>query len=186
MIDAGINSGHNLPYGLFISKVLTLHQVVLTRETRVVCNRTNEIGKAILTCIGMKKNDDGWAFRDVQTQVRSKVEMFDYDENSMSFTPESEFERNIVNTFKRIFEKSLKLEKSLFRMENKVDKLIKNYVDSSSSIEVSDDDDKSSEEDFWMNPTQNRDELFDVDHWLITELPWKLQYTVELNRLRKN
>ncbi|KOM40673.1 hypothetical protein LR48_Vigan04g087100 [Vigna angularis] len=51
MIDIGINDAYNLPYGVFISKVLKLHQVVLTDETIGVYNKTNEIGKTIPTCI---------------------------------------------------------------------------------------------------------------------------------------
>ncbi|KOM50152.1 hypothetical protein LR48_Vigan08g097900 [Vigna angularis] len=68
MIYTRINDEHNLPYGVFISKILTLHQVVLTREAKVVYNRTNEIGTAILTCVGMKKTAHGWVF---QTQPRN-------------------------------------------------------------------------------------------------------------------
>ncbi|KOM48092.1 hypothetical protein LR48_Vigan07g179600 [Vigna angularis] len=88
------------------------------------------------------------SLRDYQTQVISKAELSDSDENFISFTLEFEFERYVVNIFERTSEKSVKLEKSVFRMENKMDELIKNYVDSSSSTEVSDDNDESSEEDF--------------------------------------
>lgn len=59
MINTGINDEHKPPYGVFISKILTLNQVALARETKVIRNRTNEIGKAILTCIGLKKTSFG-------------------------------------------------------------------------------------------------------------------------------
>lgn len=134
MIDAGINDGHNLPYEVFISKVLTLYRVVLTRETRFVCNRTNEIGKAILTCIGLKKTADDRVFKNVRNPIKSVT---DSRENSTSFTPMSEFERYVVDQFKRTSERILKL-----------DELIKNYIDSSSSTEESENDDESSEEYF--------------------------------------
>ncbi|KOM48135.1 hypothetical protein LR48_Vigan07g183900 [Vigna angularis] len=77
MIKAGVDNRHNLPYGVFISKVLAHQQVDLNGEVKIECNRSNEIGKAILSCIGMKKIVDGWFFRDVQTlimKVRSEHE----------------------------------------------------------------------------------------------------------------
>ncbi|WVZ22316.1 hypothetical protein V8G54_000860 [Vigna mungo] len=113
MIDIGINDEHNLPYGVLISKILGLNQVVLLGETKVICNRTNEIGKAILTCIGLKKTANSWVFRD----------------------------------FKRTFEKAGKLKKFVLRMEKKMDEIIKNYVESSSSTEELDEDYESSDED---------------------------------------
>lgn len=147
MIDTRINNENNLPYGVFISKMLTLHQVVLTRETKVICNKTNEIQKAILTCIGMKKTADDWVFRDVQTQTRNEAEMSDSDDKSVSFTPRYEFERFVMSRFRRTYGKAGMLKKSMFRMEKKMDKLIKNYVDNSSLIERSHEDDESIEED---------------------------------------
>ncbi|KOM35033.1 hypothetical protein LR48_Vigan02g118300 [Vigna angularis] len=147
MIDIGINDEHNLPYGVFIKKVLTLNRVVLIVETKVVCNRTNEIGKAILTCIGMKKIIDGWVFRDVKAQARNIAKLSDSNDNSISFTPRCEFERFVMNKFKRTSKRTRKLKKFVFRMENKMDELIKNYLDSSSSTEGSDEDEESSEED---------------------------------------
>lgn len=142
IIDTGINDEHNLPYGVFINKVLTLHRVFLTGETKLVYNKTNEIRKTILTCIGMKKTTDGWVFRDVQTQARNKVELSYSYENSISFTSGSEFERFIMNKFKRTSKRTWKLKKYVFRMEIKMDELIKNYVDSSSSVEGFDEGDE--------------------------------------------
>ncbi|KOM26788.1 hypothetical protein LR48_Vigan317s000900 [Vigna angularis] len=112
---------------------------------------TNEIGKAILTFIGLKKTTDDWIFKDVQNPVRS---LNNIEESSTSFTPKSEFERYIVEIFERTFKKIWKLENSLVQMENKVNKLIKNYVDSSST-EISDDTDDSSEEEF-MDESNSR------------------------------
>ncbi|KOM26789.1 hypothetical protein LR48_Vigan317s001000 [Vigna angularis] len=114
MINTGIKDERNLPYGVFIGKLLKLNQ----------------------------KTIDDWIFRDVQNPVRS---LNNTEDCSTSFTPKSEFERYIVERFERTFKKIGKLENSLVRMENKVNELIKNYVDNSST-EISDDTDDSSEE----------------------------------------
>ncbi|KOM56874.1 hypothetical protein LR48_Vigan10g276600 [Vigna angularis] len=67
-------------------------------------------------------------FRDVQTQPKN--ELSDFDDTSISFTPKSEFERFVMNRFKRTSEKTKKLKKFVFRIGKKTDELIKNYVDS--------------------------------------------------------
>ncbi|WVZ01816.1 hypothetical protein V8G54_022622 [Vigna mungo] len=45
-----------------MSKVLEQSGVDLTGENKLICNKGNIIGKAILTCIGMKKTAHGWIF----------------------------------------------------------------------------------------------------------------------------
>ncbi|KOM50129.1 hypothetical protein LR48_Vigan08g095600 [Vigna angularis] len=69
MIDVGINHGFNLPYGVFISRVLILQGVDIFEEDRLLCNKSQKIGKASLTHIGLKKTADGWFFRDEQIVV---------------------------------------------------------------------------------------------------------------------
>ncbi|KOM41086.1 hypothetical protein LR48_Vigan04g128400 [Vigna angularis] len=97
-----------------MSKILSLSQIDFTGEIKITCNRTNEIGKATLTIIGLKKTILGWIFSDID------------------------------KTFKRV----VKLKKSLMRMNGKIDEIIKNYVESSTSLEKStDENDESSEED---------------------------------------
>ncbi|KOM47928.1 hypothetical protein LR48_Vigan07g163200 [Vigna angularis] len=145
MIDTGINDEHNLPYGVFISKILKLYQVVLSWETKIICNRTKEIGKAILTCIGMKNTTNGWVFSDVQNQYGNTEELSEFDDDSISFSPKSKFERFVMNKFKKVSERTGKMRNSLFIMEKKLE-LIKNCVYSSSSTEESSEDDESSEE----------------------------------------
>ncbi|KOM40573.1 hypothetical protein LR48_Vigan04g077100 [Vigna angularis] len=94
----------------------------------------------------MKKTTDGWVFSDVQNQSGNVEELFDFDDNSISLSPKSEFESFVVNKFKKVSERTGKMRKSLFRMEMKLEELIKNYVGSSSTIEESSEDDESREE----------------------------------------
>ncbi|WVY92424.1 hypothetical protein V8G54_031512 [Vigna mungo] len=54
ILEVGTSEGHRLPYGVFISKVLEHYGVDFTNEKKQTCGRENLIGKATLTCIGMK------------------------------------------------------------------------------------------------------------------------------------
>ncbi|KOM47314.1 hypothetical protein LR48_Vigan07g101800 [Vigna angularis] len=106
------------------SKILSLNQIDLTGEIKITCNKTNEIGKATLTCIGLKKTVLGWIFSD----------------------------------FEKTSKRAIKLKKSLMRMNEKMDEIIKNYEESSTSTEEStDEDDESSEKRIlWKYLNQNR------------------------------
>ncbi|KOM49931.1 hypothetical protein LR48_Vigan08g075800 [Vigna angularis] len=89
---------------------------------------------------------DGWVFSDVQNQSGNTEELSNLADDFISFSPKSKFERFYTNKFKKVSGRTEKMRKSLFKMENKLEELIKNYVDNSSSIEESSEDDKSSEE----------------------------------------
>ncbi|KOM35023.1 hypothetical protein LR48_Vigan02g117300 [Vigna angularis] len=147
MINIGVNDEHNMPYGVFISNILKLNHVVLIGETKVICNKTNEIGKAILTCIRLKKTTLGCIFSDDQTQTRDKDELSDSENDHVSFSPKSKFERFVTNKSKKSFGKTNKMKRLVKRMERKMEEIIKNYVKSFTSTEESDENDKSSEED---------------------------------------
>ncbi|WVZ23575.1 hypothetical protein V8G54_002119 [Vigna mungo] len=99
IIDIGINDWSNLPYGVFISKVLSLSGVNLTGETKITCNRTNQIGKAILTCIGLKKTALGWIFSDVLGPTKDQNEEPDFDNEKIFLSSESEFEKFVTYKF---------------------------------------------------------------------------------------
>ncbi|KOM29431.1 hypothetical protein LR48_Vigan682s000500 [Vigna angularis] len=145
----GINNWCNLPYCVFISKVITLSNVVLIGETKVICNKINEIGKAILTCISLKKTAMGWIFSDEQIQVKNNDEVFDSDEEQVSFSPKSEFKKFVVKRFEKISKKASKMKKTVISMEEKMNEIIKNYVETTTSTEEStDEDDESSKEDY--------------------------------------
>ncbi|KOM51387.1 hypothetical protein LR48_Vigan09g004600 [Vigna angularis] len=87
MIGAGDNHGHNLPYGVFISKVLVLQGVNVSEEDRHLCNKSHEIGKAILTCIRLKRNVNDQFFKDEQTFVTSLASPPISDEDQSAFIP---------------------------------------------------------------------------------------------------
>lgn len=59
MIETSRHHGHNFLYGVFINNILKHHQADLTGEAMEGCSKENEIGKATLTCIGLKKIVDG-------------------------------------------------------------------------------------------------------------------------------
>ncbi|KOM56047.1 hypothetical protein LR48_Vigan10g193900 [Vigna angularis] len=147
IIDTGINNWYNLPYGVFISKILSLSQIDFTSEIKITCNITNEIEKPTLTCICLKKTVLGWIFSDVQTTTKDKDEVFESDSEQISVSPKSEFEKIVVNKFEKSSKRVVKLKKSLMRMTQKMDEIIKNYVESSTSTEKSTyENDVSSEE----------------------------------------
>ncbi|WVY94330.1 hypothetical protein V8G54_033418 [Vigna mungo] len=59
ILEVGMSEGHRVPYGVFISKVLEHYGVDFTNEKKQICGRENLIGKATLTCIGMKRTSQG-------------------------------------------------------------------------------------------------------------------------------
>ncbi|WVZ18210.1 hypothetical protein V8G54_005532 [Vigna mungo] len=64
ILELGTGGWHKLPYGVFTSKVLETCGIILTMENKRTCGKENMIGKATLTCIGMKRTPLGWVFRD--------------------------------------------------------------------------------------------------------------------------
>ncbi|WVZ17333.1 hypothetical protein V8G54_010315 [Vigna mungo] len=63
ILEVGTNDGHRLPYGVFISKVLEQCGVNLTGENKLICGKENVVGKATLTCIGLKRTTLGMDFQ---------------------------------------------------------------------------------------------------------------------------
>ncbi|KOM47334.1 hypothetical protein LR48_Vigan07g103800 [Vigna angularis] len=67
MIVVGDDYACKFPYGVFISKVLELQGVDVSKEERIVCKRSEEIGIPSLSSIGLKKTVNEWFFNDEQT-----------------------------------------------------------------------------------------------------------------------
>ncbi|WVZ18311.1 hypothetical protein V8G54_005633 [Vigna mungo] len=87
-------------------------------------------------------------FSDVQTTTKDQDEASDSDSKPNLLSPKSEFKNFVVNKFERTFKRASKMKKSLMLMNEKMDEIIKNYVESSTSTEEStDEDDDSSKED---------------------------------------
>lgn len=53
--------------------------VNLTGENKVTFSKANQIGKATLTCIGLKRTTLGWIFNDAQDSTKNKDELLDSD-----------------------------------------------------------------------------------------------------------
>ncbi|KOM48203.1 hypothetical protein LR48_Vigan07g190700 [Vigna angularis] len=147
IIDVGINDWFDLPYGVFISKLLSLSDINLTSETKVTCNKANQIGKAILTCIGLKKIALGWIFSNEQDTTKNQDELHDSNNEHTLPSPMSEFEKFMAKRFEKVSKRANLMKKSLMKMNEKMDEIIEIYVESSTSIEESiDKDDETSEE----------------------------------------
>ncbi|KOM25299.1 hypothetical protein LR48_Vigan86s001800 [Vigna angularis] len=131
MIEIASSHGHILPYGVFISSVLKHHQVDLTGEKIIWCTKSNEIGKAALRHNGLKKTKDGWVSNDV-------------DETPSTFTPQTEFERFVVDQFRRLSTRISKVEKSLIMIHNKLDEY--NALITPSASQSDDEDDTIEDE----------------------------------------
>ncbi|KOM50049.1 hypothetical protein LR48_Vigan08g087600 [Vigna angularis] len=131
IIDVGNNNGCNLPYGVFISKILSLSKIALTGETKITCSRSNQIGKVTLTCIGLKKTALGWIFSDVQNSTNDQDALPDSDSEQILLSSKSEFEKFVVNKFEKVSKRARMMKKSLMRMNEKMDEIIKNYAESS-------------------------------------------------------
>lgn len=95
-----------LPYGVFISKILSLSDINLIGETKVTCNKINLIGKAILTCIGLKKTALGWIFSDVQDSTKNQDELPDTDSEQILPSPMYEFEKFVEKRFEMVSKKA--------------------------------------------------------------------------------
>lgn len=132
---------------MFISKILSLSDIALTGETKITCNRTNQNGKATLTCIGLKKIVLGWIFSDVQSTIKEQDGVPNSDSEQILLSPKSEFEKFVVRKCEKVSKRASMMKKSLRGMNEKLDEIIKNYVQSSTSTEEStDEDDETSDE----------------------------------------
>ncbi|KOM34899.1 hypothetical protein LR48_Vigan02g104900 [Vigna angularis] len=140
IIDVGNNNEHNLPYGVFIRKILSLSKIDFTGETKITCNRSNQIGKTTLTCIGLKKTTLGWIFSDIPCPTNDQDATPDSDSEQILLSPKSEFEKFVLNNFEKVSKRASMMKKSLMQMNNKMDEIIKNYVESSTSTEESTDE----------------------------------------------
>ncbi|KOM25779.1 hypothetical protein LR48_Vigan187s001900 [Vigna angularis] len=83
-------------------------------------------GKAALKDNGLKKTKDGWVFKDV-------------DETPSTFTPQTEFERFVVDRFRMLSTRISKVEKSLIMIHRKSDE--DNALITPSASESDDEDD---------------------------------------------
>ncbi|KOM26329.1 hypothetical protein LR48_Vigan252s004100 [Vigna angularis] len=138
MIDAGDNYSHKLPYGVFIGKVLVLQGVDVSEEDRLLFNKSQEIGMPSLFSIGLERTVNGWFFTD--EQIVGSRDRGDLDH--IAFIPQTDFEKYVVDQFRKTSEKDELVEKTLLRLEIKGDVLNKNGI----GFETEDFDDEDSME----------------------------------------
>ncbi|WVZ14505.1 hypothetical protein V8G54_012071 [Vigna mungo] len=150
--------GHVLLPGRSNYEKLTLEDVYLLNARvavftwhiiDVTCSKANQIGKATLTCIGLKKTALGWIFTNKQDSTKNQDELPDSDSEQILPSLMFEFQKFVANRFEKVSKRASLMKKSLIYMNEKMDESINNYVESSTSIEEStDEDDETSEEDF--------------------------------------
>ncbi|WVZ05651.1 hypothetical protein V8G54_018997 [Vigna mungo] len=67
MIATGDKCAQKLPYGVFISQVLILQGVYVSKEDKLQFSKSQKIGILSLFSIGLERTGNGWFFRDEQT-----------------------------------------------------------------------------------------------------------------------
>ncbi|WVZ15208.1 hypothetical protein V8G54_012774 [Vigna mungo] len=138
MIEGGFNQARTLPYGVLISKILTLQGVDVTRERKVSCDILNAINKMTLASIGLVNTMNRWCFKDEENMVACSGSLPALNEDRTSFIPGTNFERFVVEQFKKGVERDMMLEK-------KVDVLYQKEINNNPKIE--DSDEESTKED---------------------------------------
>ncbi|KOM52111.1 hypothetical protein LR48_Vigan09g077000 [Vigna angularis] len=135
MIAVGHRYAHKLPYGVFISQVLILQGVDVSQEVRLVCNKSQEIGILSLVSIGVERIGNGWFFKDELTFGSTPTPVADHT----AFIPKTDFEKYVVDQFRKKSERDERVEDTLFRWEKKGNK---NGI----GFETEDSDDESTNE----------------------------------------
>ncbi|WVZ24355.1 hypothetical protein V8G54_002899 [Vigna mungo] len=95
------------------------------------------IGKATITCIGMKKTPKGWVFSDENVLQKEKVPPVNKDSDEELGSLNSEFEIRVNDKFKRTSKRINNFNNSLTTLHEKMDILFKHYIEISSSSEES-------------------------------------------------
>ncbi|WVZ25981.1 hypothetical protein V8G54_004525 [Vigna mungo] len=130
-----LDKEEKLPYGVFISKVLETCGVILIGENKRMCGKENVIGKATLTCIGMKRTPLGWVFRDESNSTKMEETTEEYGSDQESAPSNSEFEKRVEERFKKASKRVNILSKSLKTLNEKMDDIFKHFIEISSSSE---------------------------------------------------
>ncbi|KOM24879.1 hypothetical protein LR48_Vigan10s000800 [Vigna angularis] len=136
MIAAGHKYAHKLPYEVFISQVLILQGVDVSPEVRLVCNKSQEIGIPSLFSIRLERTVNGWFLRDELTVGSTPTPTPDHT----AFIPQTDFEKYVVDQFRKKSERDERVEDTLFRWEKKGNK---NGI----GFETEDSDNESTNED---------------------------------------
>ncbi|KOM47635.1 hypothetical protein LR48_Vigan07g133900 [Vigna angularis] len=116
--------------------VLILQRVDVSQEDKLLCNKSQEIGILSLFSIGLEKTVNGWFFRDELTVGSTPTPTATHT----AFIPQTDFEKYVVDQFRKKSERDERVEDTLFRWEKKGNK---NGI----SFKTEDSDDESIDED---------------------------------------
>ncbi|KOM47490.1 hypothetical protein LR48_Vigan07g119400 [Vigna angularis] len=95
--------------------VLILQGVDVSQEVRLVCNKSQEIGILSLFSIGLERTVNGWFFKDELTVGSTPTLVVDHT----AFIPKTDFEKYVVDQFRKKSERDERVEDTLFRWEKK-------------------------------------------------------------------
>ncbi|KOM43626.1 hypothetical protein LR48_Vigan05g123100 [Vigna angularis] len=76
----------SLPYVVFLCKVMRHYFVDLNDEVTLSCSKKNLIEKLTLHHMGLRKNEDGWSFKDEHVLVVEEVEPLKVDKSESKYT----------------------------------------------------------------------------------------------------
>lgn len=93
--------------------MLRHHYIDLTDELTLSCSRKNQSEKLALHHMGLGKNENGWVFKDEHVPIVEEVEPLKVDKSQYNFKPKSEFEKFVVDQFKKQSARLNRIEKSL-------------------------------------------------------------------------
>ncbi|KOM34541.1 hypothetical protein LR48_Vigan02g069100 [Vigna angularis] len=121
MLKVTSQNEYHLPYAVFISQVLRFHGVDVTNEITIGCTKRNVIEKLFLDHIGLRRNVYGWSYKDEYHLETKEAELINVDTSRHRFIPPTDFEKFVVDQFKRHDNKMSKLHKSLSKIHRKMD-----------------------------------------------------------------
>lgn len=70
---------YHRPYAIFISQIPRFHDVGITNEITICCNKKNVIEKLFLDHLSLRKNEEGWIFKDLYCRGTDEVNLVNID-----------------------------------------------------------------------------------------------------------
>ncbi|KOM34691.1 hypothetical protein LR48_Vigan02g084100 [Vigna angularis] len=137
---------YNLPYVVFISKILRLQNVDIKNEITIGDNKKNVIKKLFLEHSGLRKSKEGWFFKDEFFPDIDKVDPTNIDKSKYEFITQTKFEEFVEVKFKRPDEKMSMLQKYFTELHKKMDYALRINTFGDTSIDDSESEKKSLDE----------------------------------------
>ncbi|KOM42997.1 hypothetical protein LR48_Vigan05g060100 [Vigna angularis] len=116
--------------------VAVLKDCMIAAEVRLVCNKSQKIGTLSLFSIGLERTVNEWFFRYELTVGSTPTPAVDHT----AVIPQTDFEKYVVDQFRKKSERDERVEDTLFKWEKKGNK---NDI----GFETEDSDDESTDED---------------------------------------